>query len=128
MNAKQFSVPTDQRLRAILEGTAATTGEEFFRSLAQHFAEALQVKYAFIAQRVNGTRTRTRTLAYWCGNEHGANMEWDVTGTPCEGVVGGHIAFHPDGVRALFPTDTYLQTIGARSYLRFRFALPAVTS
>ncbi len=43
MTAKQFCGPTDQRLRDILEGTAATTGEEFVRSLAQHFAEALQV-------------------------------------------------------------------------------------
>ena len=28
-----------------------------------------------------------------------------------------HTVFHPDGVEALFPTDTYLRTIGARNYL-----------
>ena len=117
MAAEQFAGSPDHRVRAILEGTAATTGKELFRSLTQHFARALQVKYALIAQYIDGKRTRVRTLAYWCGNEHGADREWEVAGTPCEEVMGNHTVFHPDGVQALFPTDPYLRTIGARSYL-----------
>ena len=101
MTAKQFGVPTDQRLRAILEGTAATTGEEFFRSLVQHFAEALQVKYAFIAQRVDGAR-RARLLT---GVATSTERTWSGTwrAPPCERVVEGQPVFYPDGVRALFP-------------------------
>src|SRR5262245_28514530 len=37
-------------LRALTEGTASVTGEEFFKSLARHAARALQAKYAFVAE------------------------------------------------------------------------------
>jgi hypothetical protein len=37
-------------LRMLVEGTGAATGEEFFRSLARHAAQALHAKYAFVAE------------------------------------------------------------------------------
>ena len=32
-------------LRSLVEGTARSTGDEFFRTLARHLAEALGVRY-----------------------------------------------------------------------------------
>ena len=37
-------------LRAIIEGTAHSTGEEFFRSLVRHLANAMGVSNALIAE------------------------------------------------------------------------------
>ena len=51
-------------LRAIVEGTARSTGEVFFESLVRHLARAIGVSYAFVAEFA-GVATRVRTLAFW---------------------------------------------------------------
>jgi len=50
-------------LRAIVEGTARHTGQEFFQSLVRHLAAAVGTRYAFVAVFAGGTRART--LAFW---------------------------------------------------------------
>src|SRR5208282_436872 len=84
-------------LRAIVEGTANTTGEAFFQSLVRHLAAALGTHYAFVAEFVGGTRVRT--LAYWIRGQIADNVEFDVIGTPCEEVVRGKLCHHPSGVK-----------------------------
>ncbi|MGH8594675.1 MAG: hypothetical protein ACREV3_12715 [Gammaproteobacteria bacterium] len=53
-------------LRLLTEGTAAATGEQFFRSLARHAAQALHARYAFVAETLNAMESRS--LAYWEGS------------------------------------------------------------
>ena len=43
MPVEHNAVSRDQPLRAFLEGTAATTGEAFFRAMVRHLAQALDV-------------------------------------------------------------------------------------
>jgi len=83
-------------LRAIVEGTARHTGQEFFQSLVRHLALAVQTRYAFVAEFAGGTRVRT--LAFWCRDRITDNLEWDVIGTPCEEVVRGNLCHHSAGV------------------------------
>ena len=53
-------------LRAIVEGTAHSIGDEFFQRLVRHLARALDVNYAFVAEFASPeTTTRARTIAYW---------------------------------------------------------------
>ena len=110
------SLPED-RLRAILEGTATTTGDSFFRSTVRHFARALEVKYAFIARCTDGSRRRVRTLAFWKGDDYGPTLEYNVAGTPCEEVMDNRAVWHSDDLQARFPADADLVELGARSYL-----------
>src|SRR5262245_15420530 len=45
------AVPDDLRaLQAVVEGTAAGIGQEFFRSLVRHLAEAIAVPYATVCE------------------------------------------------------------------------------
>src|SRR5438128_7223314 len=74
-------------LRAVVEGTARGTGEEFFQSLVRHLASAIDVRYAFVAEFAGDFRART--LAYWARDRIADNFEWDLRGTPCEDVVNG---------------------------------------
>lgn len=113
---KLASLPED-RLRAILEGTAATTGDSFFRSTVRHLAQALEVKYAFIARCTDGSRRRVRTLAFWMGDDYRPNLEYDVAGTPGEEVMHNRAVYHCDDVQTRFPGDRDLAELGARSYL-----------
>jgi len=102
-------------LCAIVEGTAHDTGEAFLQSLVRHLATAVGTRYAFVAEFAGGTRART--LAFWFRDRMTDNIEWDVTGTPCEDVVRGSLCHHPSKVRVRFPDDKLLVDWGIESYL-----------
>jgi formate hydrogenlyase transcriptional activator len=102
-------------LRALVEGTARATGQEFFQTLVRHLAAAVQTRYAFVAEFVGGTSVRT--LAYWFRDRIADNVEWDVIGTPCQDVVSGNLCHHPSGVKDKFPDDKPLVEWGIESYL-----------
>jgi formate hydrogenlyase transcriptional activator len=102
-------------LRAIVEGTARHTGQEFFHSLVRCLAQAVGTRYAFVAEFAGGTRART--LAFWFRDRIADNIEWDVIGTPCEDVVRGSLCHRPAGVSQRFPEDKLLVDWGIESYL-----------
>jgi PAS domain S-box-containing protein len=98
-------------LRAIVEGTAQATGEDFFRSLVRNLSIATGVPNAFIAEFADN-QARVRSLAYWVNGQFVENQEWELAGTPCEEVVRGGLCHHPSGVWRLFPKEA-----GVESYL-----------
>ena len=103
-------------LRAIVEGTARSTGDEFFKTLVRHLAGALGVQHAMVAEFV--TATRVRALSYWqvC-SKIAPDVEYDLAGTPCEDVARGRLCHYPIGVAKKFPTDLPLTEMGIESYL-----------
>ncbi|MBS0201666.1 MAG: sigma 54-interacting transcriptional regulator [Planctomycetes bacterium] len=115
-----LAIATDEfeALRAIVEGTAHSTGVEFFRTLVRHLANAVGVRYAFVAEFADATtQTRARTIAYWTRDRIAENVEWDLAGTPCEDVVWGGLCHHPVDVWRKFPEDTQLIEWNIESYL-----------
>ena len=70
----------DRSLRAIAEGTAAATGDEFFRSLARCAAQALGARYAFVAETLS--EMESRSLAFWEGTDFGAGFTYDFRARP----------------------------------------------
>src|SRR6516164_9484779 len=102
-------------LRALVEGTARNTGQEFFESLVRNLAAAVKTRYAFVAEFADAERART--VAFWCRDRIVDNVEWDQQGTPCEEVVRGNLCHHPTGVKDLFPQDKPLVDWGIESYL-----------
>src|SRR4051794_15618385 len=104
-------------LRAIVEGTARSTGDAFFKSLVKYLAAAIDVHYAFVAEFAGPTKTRARTLGYWFRDRIHDNVEWDLAGTPCEDVVTGKLCHHPTGVPQKFPRDEPMVRMGIESYL-----------
>ena len=109
---------SDLTLRKIDEGTASTTGAEFFNSLVKSLAEALQTQYAFVSKFVAGNRARVRTLAFWKGDGFLDNFEYDLSHTPCERVLAGEVCLFPEKVQDLFPDHREdLAKLGVESYL-----------
>ncbi len=103
-------------LKAIVEGTACNTGEEFFQSLVRHLSRAIDVHYAFVAEFA-AVKTRVRTLAYWFRDRIHPNIEYDLAETPCEDVVEGSLCHYPTGVKEKFTRDRPLVEMGIESYL-----------
>ncbi|NUM53082.1 MAG: sigma 54-interacting transcriptional regulator [Candidatus Hydrogenedentes bacterium] len=117
LSAPEHNLPTeDTLLRALVEGTATVTGDEFFRALALQLAVALDVTMAFVAEFAE-TKTRVRTLAFASEGSIVPNVEFDLTGTPCEKVVAGGLCLYSDHVAESFPADKPLAEKGIRSYL-----------
>jgi formate hydrogenlyase transcriptional activator len=120
VNGKGSSAAADHGdldiLRAIVEGTAGSTGEEFFQSLVRHLASALGVPFAAISEFA-GVNTRVRTIAFWARGRIHENFEYDLAGTPCEDVVRGRLCHYSSGVKERFPLAKPLVQLGVDSYL-----------
>jgi PAS domain S-box-containing protein len=94
-------------LDAVADGTAGASGERFFAAMVQHFARALEVDCAFIAECVDHPPTRVRTLAFWSAADGVVeNFEFALAGTPCDEVLNeGRACFHRQGLAELFPRE-----------------------
>ncbi len=103
-------------LRKIVEGTASTTGEQFFQSLVQNLAMALEVRYAFVSEMMP-SKTKVKTLAFWNGEGFIPNFDYDLEHSPCKEVLAGEICHFPERVQQLFPHEEGLVELGAESYL-----------
>ncbi len=106
----------NELVRVLAQGTAAASGDEFFKSLVEHLASALGVHSAFVAEFAD-SKSRVRTLALWSDNQLRGNVEYELEGTPCEEVIRGGICHHPDNVTRSFPRDATLAEVSAASYL-----------
>ena len=113
----------DRTLRTIVEGTAASTGEQFFYALVKQLASVLGVRYAFISEFI-AHHDRVRTLAFWQGEGFCENVEYHLGGTPCEQVLRGEICHYPQGVQGFFPQDHSLKDLRAESYLALPLSTP----
>ncbi len=108
---------TDVALRAILEGTATETGQQFFAALVQNLAKALGTHGAWVTEYFFETR-RLRALAFWMDGRWIGNYEVDIVGTPCERVIDTAKLVHfPDRILEIYPHDEELKEAGAVSYM-----------
>ncbi|MFZ0676162.1 MAG: sigma 54-interacting transcriptional regulator, partial [Candidatus Binatus sp.] len=118
MGAKQMTAQTpsdDAALREIVEGVESETGDRFFYSLVKHLASALGCEYAFVSELLVD-RLRFRTLAVWGRGTFLENFETPLDGTPCEAVLNGKSAHHPERICQLFPADVGLIRWRVESY------------
>ncbi len=108
----------ENALRAILEGTAKTIGNDFLFSLVRHLAAALKVRYTYITEILDHPTTRVRTLAFWNGREFGDNFEYLLAGSPCHDIFARQqLCCYSDELPGLFPQDQALIDLGAVSYM-----------
>ncbi|GAA4344375.1 hypothetical protein GCM10023165_27450 [Variovorax defluvii] len=109
-----------QVLQAVADGTAGAVGEAFFPAMVRHFARALGLDCAFVAECADHPPTRVRTLAYWVDGTLADNFEFALAGTPCETVIREERAtLHRSGLAQAFPREA-----GWESYL----GLPIIAS
>jgi formate hydrogenlyase transcriptional activator len=105
----------EELLGAIIQGTVAATGTQFFRSLVKHLAEGLHVRFAFVAECL--PNLRARSLAFYQDRNFGEDFEYALPGTPCMKVAEGRVCHVPDGLAGKFPEDKGMIDMGTVSYL-----------
>src|SRR5262245_47458508 len=109
-------------LRAVVEGTAAGTGREFFRSLVRHLAEAIDVHYAAVSEFM--ALPLGHALAAWDRDRVVEDLEFDFTASPAGHVLSSDLVHFPTGVLRRFPHATRLVERDAEGYM----AVPVVDS
>jgi len=112
---------TTEWLRRIIEGTAKSTGTNFFRELVRHVAAATGVKVAFAAELVPENSLQARSLATWANPGSGHGLIWNLEGTPCAEIMKGKTVFVEEGLCGKFPDSAWLKEMGAESYLGIPF-------
>ncbi|MDX1606948.1 MAG: CHASE domain-containing protein, partial [Candidatus Competibacterales bacterium] len=105
-------------LNTLVEGTARTLGQDFFRNLVRHLAQALQMRCALIGELLPGEE-QVRTRAVWDGNDYGRDFHYPLEGSPCSLVLRERhrICVYPRAVAVRFPQDPILQAMQAESYI-----------
>ena len=117
-----MSDPTPEKqdeaaLRLVVQGTAAETGDEFFRALVKNLAAVTGTIGAWVTEYLPA-RKRLRSYAFWLNGKFLEGFEYDIAGTACADVVETRTLIHiPDRLLELYPGNPDLRAIGAVSYL-----------
>jgi PAS domain S-box-containing protein len=105
----------EEALGDLVAGTAAAGGQALFGELVLRLARALRVKYASVAELVEGGRLRT--VARCVDGRLVDDVELPLAGTPCADVLDGRLSYVRDGVASLYPGDERLRRLRAASYV-----------
>ncbi|MCG3200940.1 MAG: Anaerobic nitric oxide reductase transcription regulator NorR [Gammaproteobacteria bacterium] len=107
----------DAVIRHVVAGTAALTGADFLHALLPGVAQALNVKYVFVAEFSPDQQTAS-TLAFWDGGKVVLDAgDYALPGSPCEQVLGGDVVCYPRDVQSAFPDHHELGEMGVSSYV-----------
>jgi PAS domain S-box-containing protein len=108
---------TEEVVRNIAEGVAASTGEAFFHSLAGQLVRMLDMDYAIVGEFSEDREDSVQTIAVWAGGGIAENFRYELANTPCENVVGKDLCCYPQGVQEQFPEDEMLKDMAVESYV-----------
>ncbi|NGZ02221.1 MAG: hypothetical protein CV090_04115 [Nitrospira sp. WS238] len=103
-------------LRAIVTGTAAETGEDFFQTVVRHLSSMFGVQYAIVGEIQAAAVRKIRTLAVSSGGALVENFDYFLADTPCEIALTHSFACFDQDVRASFPTFERLNQLRVESY------------
>ena len=103
-------------LRAIVAGTSAETGDDFFPTLVCHLSAVLGVQYAVVGEVSHSPIKKIRTIAVSAGGRLVDNFEYPLMNTPCETALGQSFACFERDTRTLFPLFERLGQLGVEGY------------
>jgi PAS domain S-box-containing protein len=105
---------SERQLQSLIEGTAATTGKDFFAALVTHMAQAVNVSYAIVTEKVGD---RLQMLAYWANGSLQPTFAYNPAETPCELTLKLGKYYCESYLQYQFPKDLDLVQMQADSYL-----------
>ncbi len=105
-----------EMFRAIVAGTAAETGEDFFHTLVLHLCSVFGVQYAIVGEVQREAAKTIRTIAVASGGSLVENFEYPLVGTPCESALRHSFACFERDVRSSFPTFERLGQLRVEGY------------
>jgi PAS domain S-box-containing protein len=105
---------SERQLQNLIEGTAATTGTDFFPALVKHIAQALNISHAFVSEKIDRD---LRVLAFWADNALQTVFSFPILHTPCEISLRDGQFYCETLVNEQFPANLDLIAMASQSYL-----------
>jgi len=99
------------------KGIYSAIGEDYFVMVVQYLTKALNADFVYVAEFVGNRQSRARTLALMADGRLIDNVEVDLSGTPCETVVGRDVCSYPSKVQELFPSARMMADLGVHAYI-----------
>ncbi len=96
------TLKTSQTFRSIIEGTSASTGEDFFRSLVRSLTKALEADFALVGE-LSPDRNSIRTLAICADGQLIENKVQDLRGTLSADVADPQASRYAIGIERVVP-------------------------
>ncbi|MEM6255874.1 MAG: PAS domain S-box protein [Cyanobacteria bacterium P01_D01_bin.156] len=104
----------ERQLQSLVEGTAATTGQDFFPALARHLAATLDVSHAMVTELIGD---QLHTLAFWSSGAPQSALSYALAQTPCERSLKEGEFYCASRIQQAFPNDADLAEMEVESYL-----------
>jgi len=102
-----------ETLRNLVEGAAATTGDNFFPAMAQYIATALEVRHVIVTRNRGETQ---ETLIVWSDGQIHPNIQYPLDATPCAKTMEQGLYSCPEHIQQVFPQAHRLADMQAESY------------
>jgi len=106
----------ERAMSAFIAGTSNATGKDLLDAATRSLAQALGVRYAFIAECVEGS-AQLRIVSFWSGQEHAPGRSYGLAGEPCEEVFGRELRCYDDALASRFPRSELVRSLQAQSYV-----------
>ena len=102
----------------VASGVSGSYGESFFQDLVLHLAQAIGADGAFIAEAITvGEVKRIRTLAVCLDDAPVPNLDYPVSGSPCEQALAGELCIVPRDAQQRYPDFGMLKELRAEAYI-----------
>ena len=106
----------DNKVRAIVSSLSLARSDDFFTTIVQALAAAIDADHTFVAA-VDSTYTTATTIAYDNGGQLAENFQYHLDNTPCAKVACDTIGLYNGNVQEAYPDDQILVDMGVNSYV-----------
>ncbi len=106
-----------QTFRAVLDGTATSAGDGFFRNLVRTVGQSLGADIVVVSRCLDEHHSRAASLAVWQDGKPAENFEYDIAITPCAGLDQPEVLHYRDGLARLFPDDPGITERGLEGFV-----------
>jgi len=106
----------ERAMSLFIAGTSNVTGQDLLDAATRSLAQALGVRYAFIAEAFEGS-SKLRIVSMWSGQQFEPERNYELDGEPCEEIFGQVLRCHPDRLAERFPGSTLARSLQAKCYV-----------
>jgi PAS domain S-box-containing protein len=108
---------TENLLRSIAAGVSVATGETFFRLLVERLCAVLKTDSACVSALDESDPDLVHAFALFAGGQFLDQVDYRLSGTPCEQALTVGRSSYPRGVQSFFPQDHWLVENQIEAYL-----------
>ncbi|WP_406671938.1 EAL domain-containing protein [Natronospira sp.] len=121
--SRRSRIREEQLNRAVINIASAfqaRSGADFLERLADKVAETVGSPIVGIGRLLPGDLLRARIVAGQADGKSIAGTTYDLSGTPCESMLGQASCVVPEAARETYPEDDILHKLGVESYVGHR--------